>query len=139
MAPQPDGGKNTDTQRARAHDKLAARGLSLARVHFLPLVPAAHHLRRAALADLHLDTLPYNAHSTAADAAFAGLPLLTVAGEQLASRLAAALLRAVSLAHTTLDSLRALETAATLLLHGRSASEPRCLDVRRKSRSVASV
>jgi predicted O-linked N-acetylglucosamine transferase (SPINDLY family) len=55
------------------------------------------HLARQRLADLFLDTLPYNAHTTASDALWVGLPVLTRAGETFASRVAASLLRAVGL------------------------------------------
>ncbi len=55
------------------------------------------HLARLRIADLFLDTLPYNAHATAMDALWAGLPLLTCMGETFAGRVAASLLRAVDL------------------------------------------
>jgi predicted O-linked N-acetylglucosamine transferase (SPINDLY family) len=55
------------------------------------------HLARHRLADLFLDTLPYNAHTTASDALWAGLPVLTCAGETFASRVAASLLCATGL------------------------------------------
>src|SRR5436189_3507313 len=55
------------------------------------------HLARHRLADLFLDTLPYNAHTTACDALWAGLPVLTCPGETFAGRVAASLLNAVGL------------------------------------------
>jgi predicted O-linked N-acetylglucosamine transferase (SPINDLY family) len=55
------------------------------------------HLARHRAADLFLDTLPYNAHTTASDALWAGLPILTCMGESFASRVAASLLRAIGL------------------------------------------
>ena len=58
---------------------------------------AAEHLARHRLADLFLDTLPYNAHTTASDALWAGLPVLTCLGETFAGRVAASLLHAVGL------------------------------------------
>ena len=68
------------------------------RTHRLrPSPPLADHLARHRLANLFLDTLPYNAHTTASDALWVGLPLLTRAGETFASRVAASLLRAVNL------------------------------------------
>ena len=57
----------------------------------------ADHLARQKLADLFLDTLPFNAHSTAADALWAGLPVLTQAGETFAGRVALSLLTALDL------------------------------------------
>jgi predicted O-linked N-acetylglucosamine transferase (SPINDLY family) len=61
------------------------------------LASHADHLARHRVADLFLDTLPYNAHATAADALWAGLPLLTRAGEAFAGRVAASLLAALGL------------------------------------------
>jgi protein O-GlcNAc transferase len=55
------------------------------------------HLARHRLADLFLDTLPYNAHTTASDALWAGLPVLTLAGEAFASRVGASLVQSVGL------------------------------------------
>jgi protein O-GlcNAc transferase len=63
-------------------------------------------------ADLFLDTLPYNAHSTAMDALWAGLPVLTAKGKSFASRVAASLLFAAGLPDLVVDSLDAYETLA---------------------------
>lgn len=57
----------------------------------------AEHLARLGLGDLFLDTLPYNAHTTACDALWAGVPVLTCCGESFASRVAASLLKAIEL------------------------------------------
>ena len=73
------------------------RGVSADRLVFAPLVPQAEHLARHRAADLFLDTLPYNAHTTASDALWAGLPVLTCRGETFAGRVAASLLTAVRL------------------------------------------
>jgi predicted O-linked N-acetylglucosamine transferase (SPINDLY family) len=64
---------------------------------FAKPMPLDHHLARHSAADLFLDTLPYNAHTTASDALWAGLPLLTCMGESFASRVAASLLKAVGM------------------------------------------
>ena len=61
------------------------------------LPSSADHLARHRLADLFLDTLPYNAHTTASDALWAGLPVLTQIGNSFAGRVAASLLTAVGL------------------------------------------
>ena len=74
-----------------------ARGIDPARLIFAPLLPSEEHLARHRLADLFLDTLPYNAHTTASDALWAGLPVLTQTGEGFAGRVAASLLNAASL------------------------------------------
>lgn len=75
----------------------SARGVVPNRLVFAPRVPLCEHLARHRMADLFLDTLPCNAHTTASDALWAGLPLLTVTDEAFASRVAASLLRSVSL------------------------------------------
>jgi protein O-GlcNAc transferase len=75
----------------------SARGIDIGRLVFAPRLPLADHLARHLSADLFLDTLPYNAHSTASDALWAGLPVLTRIGETFAGRVAASLLHAVGL------------------------------------------
>ncbi|THD68542.1 MAG: tetratricopeptide repeat protein, partial [Bradyrhizobium sp.] len=76
----------------------AAAGVDPARLVFAGRVPsAADHLARHRLADLFLDTLPYNAHATASDALWTGLPVLTQIGETFAGRVAASQLTAVGL------------------------------------------
>ncbi|HEY1288576.1 MAG TPA: tetratricopeptide repeat protein [Burkholderiales bacterium] len=74
-----------------------ARGIASARLVFAPQLESAAHLARHRLADLVLDTFYYNAHTTAADALWAGLPVLTCPGEAFASRVGASLLHAVGL------------------------------------------
>jgi protein O-GlcNAc transferase len=87
-------------------------GVSPQRLIFAPKIAEnADHLARQRRADLFLDTLPYNAHTTASDALWAGLPVLTCLGETFAGRVAASLLRAVGLPElitTTLDEYEAL-------------------------------
>lgn len=68
-----------------------------ARLVFAQRLPLAEHLARHRLADLFLDTLPYNAHTRASDALWAGLPVLTCIGESFAGRVAASLLTAIGL------------------------------------------
>jgi protein O-GlcNAc transferase len=73
------------------------RGVEPDRLIFAGRMPMAQHLARHKCADLFLDTLPYNAHTTASDALWAGLPVLTRMGESFASRVAASLLNAIGL------------------------------------------
>ena len=73
------------------------RGVAAERLVFAPRMALAEHLARHRLADLFLDTLPYNSHTTASDALWAGCPVLTLAGETFASRVAGSLLRTVGL------------------------------------------
>jgi protein O-GlcNAc transferase len=104
-------------------------GIDPDRLIFAPRVPSmADHLARHQLADLFLDTLPYNAHSTANDALWAGLPVLTNAGQAFAGRVAASMLTAVGLPELVTNSLEEYEATAKAL-----ATEPTLLhDVRRK-------
>lgn len=73
------------------------RGVDPRRLIFAARMPPAQHLARHRCADLFLDTLPYNAHTTANDALWAGLPLLTCRGDTFAGRVAASLLQGLQL------------------------------------------
>ncbi len=75
----------------------AARGLDPERLVFAKRISMPDHLARHRLADLFLDTRPYNAHTTASDALWAGLPVLTQPGKTFAGRVAASLLYAIGL------------------------------------------
>jgi predicted O-linked N-acetylglucosamine transferase (SPINDLY family) len=83
----------------------AERGVDPSRLIFAPSLPLAEHLGRLPAADLFLDTLPYNAHTSASDALWAGLPLLTCAGATFAARVAESLLAAVGLPELVTHSL----------------------------------
>jgi len=89
-----------------------ARGVSGERLIFAVRAPLDDHLARHRLADLFLDTRHYNAHTTASDALWAGLPVLTCAGETFASRVAGSLLRAVGLPELVTHSLADYEALA---------------------------
>ena len=86
---------------ARTQDNLRAaatsNGVDPERLVFARPVPVADHLARHRLADLFVDTFHYNAHTTASDALWAGLPLVTKAGSGFAARVAASLLTAIGL------------------------------------------
>ncbi|MBS0447530.1 MAG: glycosyltransferase [Proteobacteria bacterium] len=73
----------------------AARGIDPARLIGAPRATSADHIARFRLADMFLDTWPCNAHTTASDALWAGVPIVTLIGETFASRVAASLLHAV--------------------------------------------
>jgi protein O-GlcNAc transferase len=93
-----------------------ARGVESARIVFAPhLDHVEDHLARLGVADLFLDTLPCNAHTTASDALWAGLPILTCKGSTFAGRVAASLLLAIGLPELVTDSLAAYEAMAVLL------------------------
>lgn len=91
------------------------RGIDAGRLIFADRLPMAEHLARHRAADLFLDTLPYNAHATAADALWAGLPVLTCAGEAYAGRVAASLLTALDLPELVVNDVHAYEAAALRL------------------------
>lgn len=105
-----------------------ARGIDAARLVFAPRLPMEEHLARHRLADLFLDTQPYNAHTTASDALWAGLPVLTCPGPAFASRVAASLLAALDLPELIASDQARYESLAVSL-----ASEPeRLQQVRQK-------
>jgi protein O-GlcNAc transferase len=91
------------------------RGIPAERLVFASRMKLDEHLARHALADLFLDTLPYNAHTTASDALWAGLPVLTCAGDAFAGRVAASLLHAVGMAELITDNLVEYEAMALRL------------------------
>ncbi len=93
----------------------AARGIDPERLVFAPKAELSQHLARHANADLFLDTLPVNAHTTASDALWAGLPVLTCTGQTFASRVAGSLLHAVGLPELVTDSLADYEATALRL------------------------
>ncbi|MFA5040987.1 MAG: tetratricopeptide repeat protein [Bdellovibrionales bacterium] len=93
-----------------------AQGVDPNRLVFARAIPLEHHLSRHRHADLFLDTLPYGAHTTASDALWAGLPLLTCTGETFAGRVGTSALQAVGMPELIAKSLdeyedRALELA----------------------------
>jgi protein O-GlcNAc transferase len=100
---------------ANLRREAAARGVDPARLVFAGRMPLDEHLARHRLADLFLDTLPYNAHTTASDALWAGLPVLTCRGESFAGRVAASLLDAVGLADLVTPSRDEYEVLALKL------------------------
>ena len=92
-----------------------ARGIAAERLVFCGRTSNDAHLARHRLADLFLDTFPYNAHTTASDALWAGLPLVTRAGRTFASRVAGSLLRAVGLDELITASFEEYEQLALSL------------------------
>src|SRR4051812_29901965 len=103
-----------DNEVAQRNLREAARSARIdpQRVVFASRVPHGEHLARHAVADLFLDTLPCNAHTTASDALWAGLPVLTCAGETFASRVSGSHLHAIGAPELVTTSLDAYETLA---------------------------
>jgi protein O-GlcNAc transferase len=88
------------------------RDVSPERLIFAGKTNLADHLARHRHADLFLDTLPYNAHTTASDALWAGLPVITCLGSSFAGRVAASLLKAAGLSELVTSSLEEYEALA---------------------------
>jgi predicted O-linked N-acetylglucosamine transferase (SPINDLY family) len=100
-----------DTLRSEA----ARRGVSAERLVFAPQLPLARHLARYRIADLFLDTFPCGGHTTASDALWAGLPVLTRLGESFAARVASSLLNAIGLPELITSSAAHYEALAVEL------------------------
>jgi len=96
-------------QHAQAH------GIAPERILFAPDRPPDQHLARLSLADLFLDGLPYNAHTTGSDALWAGVPVLTRRGTSFPGRVAASLLTAAGLPELVAESQEEYENLAVLL------------------------
>ncbi|RAU22555.1 peptide transporter [Paramagnetospirillum kuznetsovii] len=90
--------------KARLEQAAETAGIDPARLIWAPMLPRPDHLARIPAADLFLDALVCGAHTTAADALRMGVPLITVAGERLASRVAASLLHAVGLPELVMNT-----------------------------------
>lgn len=103
------------------------RGIAPERLVFAQRADYASHLARLRLADLFLDTLPYNAGATASDALWAGLPVMTCQGKSFAGRMCGSLLYAIGLPELVVDSLDSYESLAIEL-----ASQPEQLAALRK-------
>lgn len=98
-----------DSQFTKGSDE---RGINAERLIFADRLPIAEHLARHRAADLFLDTTPCNAHTTASDALWAGVPIVTQIGETFAGRVAASLLMAIGLPELITETRRAYEALA---------------------------
>jgi predicted O-linked N-acetylglucosamine transferase (SPINDLY family) len=103
--------------RDNLREEARRRDVAPERLIFAPRVPLAEHLGRHGVADLFLDTFPCNAHTTTNDALFAGLPIVTCAGETFASRVAGSHLRAIGLPELVTDTLADYEALVLELAH----------------------
>ena len=84
--------------------KASEKGIDPERLIFAKHMPLDEHLKRLQLADLALDTFPYNAHTTCSDALRVNLPILTLKGESFASRVAASLLNSINVTELITNS-----------------------------------
>ena len=93
----------------------ALRSIPHERLIFAKRMPMPEHLARHRHADLFLDTSPYNAHTTASDALWSGLPVLTLSGKSFSSRVASSLLKAINLPELITSTQAEYETLAIVL------------------------
>jgi protein O-GlcNAc transferase len=98
-----------------------AVGIAADRLVFAPRTSIAQHIARQQHADLMLDTAPYNAHTTASDALWQGIPLLTVAGDTFPARVSASLLKHIGLDECICADWVTLEQRAITLAHDATA------------------
>lgn len=109
---------DNDTAKANLRAEAGKQGVDPERLIFTRRVPLADHLARHRLADLFLDTLPYGAHTTASDALFAGLPVLTCRGTSFAGRVAASLLTTLGVPELIAEDLDEYVAMAKTLATG---------------------
>ena len=105
------------TARRHLREEATARGVDPDRLIFADRLPRATYLARMSLADLFLDTLPCNAHTTASDALQMGVPLVTCPGRGFAARVAASMVTTAGLPDLIADDLAHYETMALDLAH----------------------
>ncbi len=105
---------NTNVQ-ATLETAARERGIDPARLAWVPMLPLEQHLSRLACADLYLDAWPCNAHTTAGEALWAGVPVVTRIGETFAQRVAPSLLHAVGLDELVHEGLAEYEASAVAL------------------------
>ena len=121
----------SDNEMATANLKREAEacGVAAERLVFAPRLPSMEaHLARYRAADLFLDTFPYGAHTTASDALWAGLPVLTCAGDAFASRVGASLLNAIEIPELITTTVEQYERLAVEL----AVDVPRLTEIHRR-------
>lgn len=119
---------NNQQAKGQLRNEALQRGISPERLIFADELPQAEHLARLSLADLVLDTAPYNAHTTASDALWVGVPVVTCVGETFAARVAGSLLQAVELEELIAEDMEAYYALALAL----TGDPQRLADTRRK-------
>ena len=116
------------------HSHTQHAGVAQGRIVFAPMIDAEDHLARIQLADLFLDTAPYNAHTTGSDALWAGVPLITARGATFPGRVAESLLTAAGLPELITADLPSYEKLAVTL--AREPARLRPLRQRLQTRSA---
>jgi predicted O-linked N-acetylglucosamine transferase (SPINDLY family) len=107
-------GDNADVK-GNLQNEIECRGVDSTRLIFASRVPYSEYLARYRLADLFLDTYPFNGGTTASDALWVGLPLITCSGEAFAARMAGSLLRAIGMPELITESTTDYEALALKL------------------------
>ncbi len=107
--------------KANLEKEAESAGIDKSRLVFAARAPSEVHMERQQHADLFLDTLPYNAHTTASDALAVGLPVLTCKGDTFAARVAASLLNHIGLPELICETLPAYEEKALYLAQNPNA------------------
>ena len=137
--------KSADDVHARLHQYAAARGVAPERIIWADKKSNPEHLARYPLADLFLDSFPYGAHTTASDALWMGVPVLTLQGRSFAARVCASLLAAAGVPELAAASETEYRGKAIVLYHNRgvarrrsSTASRRRAKIRRCSTSMAS-
>jgi predicted O-linked N-acetylglucosamine transferase (SPINDLY family) len=123
--------EDNSTASANLRREAEQLGVDSNRLIFAPRLPMEEHLARHCMADLFLDTLPYNAHTTASDALWSGVPVLTCMGKSFAGKVAASLLNAIDLPELITYNAQEYEKKATQL-----AADPQVLNRLKKQLSV---
>jgi predicted O-linked N-acetylglucosamine transferase (SPINDLY family) len=113
----------SEASRKRLRDFASARGVAPERLIFAEKLANPHHLARHLLADLFLDTVPYGAHTTASDALWMGVPVLTLSGRSFASRVGGSLVRAAGLPELVCATAEAYVERAVALGSGAADHE----------------
>lgn len=127
--------EDSDAAKENLRDEAIRCGVAVERLVFAPRTTLEKHLARHELADLFLDTLPCNAHTTASDALWTGLPLLTCMGTAFAGRVAGSLLNAVGVPELITYNLADYEALALRLV----TSPPMLAEIRRRLESNRST
>jgi predicted O-linked N-acetylglucosamine transferase (SPINDLY family) len=115
---------STPETNERLRDYAEQRGIERKRLVFADKVANRYHLVRYPLADLFLDTTPYGAHTTASDALWMGVPVLTLSGRSFASRVCGSLVRAAGIPELVCASAQEYVERAVAFGHERSRLEP---------------
>ncbi len=107
--------RDNESAERNLREEAQRRGIDPSRLVFAARVPLEEYLARDRVADLFLDTLPYNAGTTASDALWAGLPVLTCEGESFSGRMAASLLHAIGVPELITSNLEDYQALALKL------------------------